>query len=45
MNKLTKIRRSEMWLCTQGAKRYLKRWVKRCERQQGKKMCSVVDAQ
>ena len=40
MNKITKQRRSEMSLCTKGAKRYLKRWVKRTERQQGKKMCN-----
>ncbi len=39
MNKITKQRRSELKEYTQGAKRYLKRWVKRCERQQGKKMC------
>ena len=39
MNKITKQRRSEMFLCTKGAKRYLKRWVKRAERQQGKKLC------
>jgi hypothetical protein len=39
MNKLTKARRSEMKDFTKGAKRTLKRWVKRTERQQGKKMC------
>ena len=45
MTKLTKQRRSEYKDFTRGAKRYLKRWVKRCERQQGKKMCNAVDAQ
>jgi hypothetical protein len=39
MNKITKARRSEFKDYTKGAKRNLKRWVKRCERQQGKRMC------
>lgn len=45
MNKITKQRRSEFKDYTRGARKYLKRWVKRCERQQGKKMCNTVDAQ
>ena len=39
MNKITKQRRSEFKDYTRGARKYYKRWVKRCERQQGKKMC------
>ena len=39
MNKITKQRRSEFKDFTKGAKRCMKRWVKRHERQQGKKMC------
>jgi hypothetical protein len=39
MNKLTKQRRSENKDFTRGARRTFKRWVKRAERQMGKRMC------